>query len=92
MTPSPALQAHLAVEEDVLRRLRALTAELEEQARRSDAAIRAELGAIYDLAPAAVYRGGWECPESPTGQCIYDRFEDPFFDGCLVCGEPDDRG
>lgn len=33
----------------------------------------------------------WECPESPTGYCIYNHDEDPCHDNCLVCGDPEER-
>lgn len=32
-----------------------------------------------------------ECVRSPTRQCLYDDEEDPSHDGCLVCGEPEER-
>lgn len=38
-----------------------------------------------------VARGGWACPESPTGSCIYDPAEDPSHDECIICGEPSER-
>jgi hypothetical protein len=33
----------------------------------------------------------WECPESPTGHCVYDRYEDPAHDNCIFCGDPEER-
>jgi hypothetical protein len=35
--------------------------------------------------------GPHECIKSPTRQCLYDDEEDPSHDGCLVCGEPEER-
>jgi hypothetical protein len=33
----------------------------------------------------------WECPESPTGFCVYDQYEDPAHDSCIFCGDPAER-
>lgn len=33
-----------------------------------------------------------ECPGSPIGTCIYDTYEDPMKDQCIICDEPADRG
>lgn len=43
--------------------------------------------------------GTWDCPDSPTGKCVYDLNQDhknPDHDTmgedeCLFCGEPDER-
>lgn len=35
--------------------------------------------------------GHYDCDDSPTGNCIYDGFEDPCLDECLFCGQPDER-
>lgn len=35
--------------------------------------------------------GDWDCPDSPTGYCIYDSDNDPVMDECLFCGGPDER-
>ena len=35
--------------------------------------------------------GHYDCPKSPTGNCIYDGFEDLSMDECLFCGQPDER-
>jgi hypothetical protein len=35
--------------------------------------------------------GGWDCPESPLGHCLYNRLEDPASDYCLFCGGPEER-
>ena len=31
----------------------------------------------------------WKCPESPTGHCVYDRYEDPA--NCIFCGNASNR-
>ena len=33
----------------------------------------------------------WDCPESPTGYCVYDFPNDRAHDHCLVCGQPEER-
>jgi hypothetical protein len=33
----------------------------------------------------------WDCAKSPVGKCIYNHFEDPCHDWCLVCGDPEER-
>lgn len=33
----------------------------------------------------------WECPESPTGFCVYDLYSNSGRDRCLYCGQPDER-
>ncbi len=33
----------------------------------------------------------WTCTKSPVGKCIYNHFEDPCHDVCLVCSEPEER-
>lgn len=33
----------------------------------------------------------WDCPKSPTGHCVYDRYKDPVMDDCLFCHEPAER-
>lgn len=33
----------------------------------------------------------WDCTKSPVGKCIYNQFEDPCHDQCLVCGDPEER-
>lgn len=35
--------------------------------------------------------GSWECEGSPTHICWYNSIEDPCWDDCLFCGEPDER-
>lgn len=35
--------------------------------------------------------GNHECEDSVLGVCVYDVLEDPSWDSCLVCGEPDER-
>lgn len=46
-----------------------------------------------DLDWQDIERGwSWECPTSPTGNCVYDTASDPMKDNCLFCGEPVDRG
>ena len=34
---------------------------------------------------------GWPCPVSPTGNCMYDDHHDNMHDGCIFCGEPEER-
>lgn len=38
-----------------------------------------------------LYLGYWECPDSPTGRCIYNDKEDPEHDDCLFCHDPSER-
>ena len=46
-----------------------------------------------DLDWQDIERGwSWDCPTSPTGNCVYDTSEDPMKDSCLFCEEPCDRG
>jgi hypothetical protein len=33
----------------------------------------------------------WDCPESPTGNCVYDNVADPAWDDCLFCHQPHER-
>lgn len=33
----------------------------------------------------------WDCPESPTDRCVYNRKNDPCWDHCLICGDPHER-
>lgn len=35
--------------------------------------------------------GSHDCDKSPTKKCWYDNREDPMWDQCLFCGEPDER-
>jgi hypothetical protein len=35
--------------------------------------------------------GGWECPTSPVGFCIYDVDADNCMDDCLYCHKPSER-
>jgi hypothetical protein len=32
-----------------------------------------------------------ECKASPVGVCLYDEYDDPARDSCLVCGDPEER-
>lgn len=34
---------------------------------------------------------GWNCPESPTGYCVYDHPYDLAHDHCLFCHDPEER-
>lgn len=34
--------------------------------------------------------GGWSCPASPTGSCVYD-CNDTMHEHCLFCGNPEER-
>lgn len=36
--------------------------------------------------------GNHECENSVLGVCVYDSMEDPSWDSCLVCGEPERKG
>lgn len=44
-----------------------------------------------EVPPSHLHLGGWECAESPTGRCIYNRIEDPHRDDCLICHDPAER-
>jgi len=35
--------------------------------------------------------GVWDCVDSPIGVCMYDDIDDPAWDNCLYCDEPDER-
>lgn len=37
------------------------------------------------------WEGSWDCENSPTKTCWYDRQMDPALDGCLFCGDPHER-
>ena len=41
--------------------------------------------------PAHIVTGYHDCKDSPIGTCFYDSMEDPAFDDCLVCGNPEER-
>ena len=33
----------------------------------------------------------WDCEHSPVKKCIYDSYNDPMLDHCLICGDPNER-
>jgi hypothetical protein len=33
----------------------------------------------------------WECSDSPCGYCVYDYIDDPAYDTCLFCHQPEER-
>ena len=35
--------------------------------------------------------GIWDCSKSPINLCVYDDLEDPDWDSCIYCFEPDER-
>ena len=41
--------------------------------------------------PAHIQIGYHDCKNSPIGICFYDSMEDPAFDDCLICGDPEER-
>lgn len=47
---------------------------------------RAQVPTVEDL-----IFGGWSCPASPTGHCMYDDHNDTCHDNCLFCGDPEER-
>ena len=48
---------------------------------------------LKDVEAQDITRGwSWDCPDSPTGHCVYNTTEDPFKDFCLICEQPSDRG
>ena len=49
-----------------------------------------EINAL-DRHPTTPVEGSQDCPSSPTGICWYDDQEDPAWDNCVFCGEPDER-
>lgn len=89
--PLPGLGSALSLQEWLMKRKRSLAAGFKEQIAATEAAVQEELGRVFDVPAKAVVTGGWPCPESPTRGCIYDGVEDPWHDGCLVCGEPSER-
>lgn len=68
---------------------------VEAEARRTTAnlrgGLRKALGEHLGIKPDDVDLGGWDCPSSPTGQCVYNSREDPALDDCVFCGGPDER-
>ena len=38
-----------------------------------------------------IHIGYHDCKDSPIGTCFYDSMEDPAFDDCLICGDPEER-
>lgn len=38
-----------------------------------------------------IHSGYWNCPESPTGKCVYFSLSDPCHDDCLFCHDPEER-
>jgi hypothetical protein len=41
---------------------------------------------------ADIYLGDfWKCAGSPTGHCVYNKYNDPPMDRCLICGDPLER-
>jgi hypothetical protein len=45
----------------------------------------------YGIELPHVVLGGWPCPDSITGHCVYDGAEDPSHDDCVVCHDPSER-
>lgn len=77
---------------------------LKEQIRVSEMARNEEVARLLALDPAPdhddedwrpdpedLVMGYWECPESPTGHCIYDDEQDQEHDYCLFCDGPSER-
>ena len=50
-----------------------------------------ESGELVAYDPLKHSIGNWECETSPIGVCVYDSEEDPCWDSCIFCGEPDER-
>ena len=48
-------------------------------------------GRYYPVQVRTPVEGSWECPSSPTRTCWYADQEDPCWDGCLFCSEPNER-
>ena len=38
--------------------------------------------------PSQFQHSDWDCEDSPTKYCMYTNHE---YDGCIFCGEPDER-
>lgn len=46
---------------------------------------------LEDVTAEDLELGMWECEDSPTGRCVYNKTEDPWTDMCLLCGDPSER-
>jgi hypothetical protein len=80
--------------QDALWRLQAAEKAQEEAENAAHAARRSveeRLAARHGLRSDAVILGTHSCHGSPAGVCYYNTREDPVWDFCLVCGDPDER-
>lgn len=66
---------------------------LEAAHREAELKAAAELVKLMELEAGAedLKLGMWECEDSPTGRCVYNKTEDPWLDECLICGDPSER-
>lgn len=50
-----------------------------------------EVKGLYDDMQWFFVSDDWDCSESPFGWCMYHRIHDPAHDGCVFCGQPQER-
>jgi len=46
---------------------------------------------IFRREKARFLLGTWDCADSPYKVCVYDTWQDPACDLCVLCGKPDER-
>lgn len=90
--PISALREKEAVLDVVNDEMRAFRTAMKQQHEALDArvynaqmAVCVEVGKLLGADPEALGLGCRKCPDSPTGQCIYDEYEDIHHDYCLIC-------
>jgi len=68
-----------------------LLKELKEIQTKIDELINKEKKRLVPELKSGHTEGGWDCPLSPIGYCVYNHFEDPALDDCIYCHLPDER-
>lgn len=91
------LRTKMEEQSSIAKALRVVQQQMQAASQRLEGEIQAELVRLLALPgvtdPEYVVRA-WslDCPNSPTGLCIYYTKDDPDRDECLFCAEPLDRG
>jgi hypothetical protein len=72
--------------------LEAKILEEEALAKNQDREVTAQLERVQDDFPNTYLdEGNWDCSDSPTGICWYSSHDDPCWDSCVYCEEPEER-
>ena len=72
--------------------IREKTSQLRKEIREHETELQQlKITAIGDKYNNHIVFGSWDCPNSPTGECVYDSEKDPCLDDCIYCGGPDER-